>query len=169
MLPCTTKRRITTNLKSINNHKCQKIKLHGALTTKELKKQSTRPTRLVRQTNRENLRQGCGPHGRGWLNGKLRLRADCGLCGVGVVRVAPIGETSSLTPGFLGKWASARHVSCIVLSLAPPPQAARSAARRIAPPQRIPKAPPPYNLSHVHQDKEIGPKRKNRAKLQKES
>ena len=44
-----TKRRITTNLKSVNNQKCQKIKLHGTLTTKELKKQSARPTRLVRQ------------------------------------------------------------------------------------------------------------------------
>ena len=38
MLPCTTKRRITTNVKSINNQKHQKIKLHGTLTTKELKK-----------------------------------------------------------------------------------------------------------------------------------
>ena len=40
---------MTTNLKSINNQKCQKIKLHGTLTTKELKKQSTRTTRLVRR------------------------------------------------------------------------------------------------------------------------
>ena len=48
-LPCTTKRRITTNPKSINNQKCQKIKLQGALTTKELKKKSNRTTRLVCQ------------------------------------------------------------------------------------------------------------------------
>ena len=48
MLPPTTKRRITTNLKSINNQKCQKIKLHGTLTTMELKKQSDRTTRWVR-------------------------------------------------------------------------------------------------------------------------
>ena len=41
------KRRITTNLKTINNQKCQKIKLHGTPTTKGLKKQSTRPTRPV--------------------------------------------------------------------------------------------------------------------------
>ena len=47
-LPHTTKRRITTNVKLINNQKCQKIKLHGTPTTKELKKKSTRPTRLVR-------------------------------------------------------------------------------------------------------------------------
>ena len=38
MLPRTTKRRITTNLKSINNQKCQKIKLHGTPTTEKLKK-----------------------------------------------------------------------------------------------------------------------------------
>ena len=48
-LPCTPKRRITTNLKSLYNQKCQKIKLHGTPTTKELKKQSTKTTRLVCQ------------------------------------------------------------------------------------------------------------------------
>ena len=47
-LPRTMKRRVTTNLQTINNKKCQKIKLHGTPTTKELKKQSTRPTRPVR-------------------------------------------------------------------------------------------------------------------------
>ena len=46
-LPCTTKRRITTNLKSISNQKHQKIKLHGTLRTKKLKKKSTRATRPV--------------------------------------------------------------------------------------------------------------------------
>ena len=34
----TTKRKITTNLKTSNNQNCQKIKLYGGLTTKELKK-----------------------------------------------------------------------------------------------------------------------------------
>ena len=38
MLPHTTKRKITTNLKTINILKCQKIKLHGTPTTKELNK-----------------------------------------------------------------------------------------------------------------------------------
>ena len=46
-LPHTTKGRITTNLKSINNQKCQKIKLHGTPTAKKLKKKSTRTTRPV--------------------------------------------------------------------------------------------------------------------------
>ena len=41
--PPTTKRRITTNLKTINNQNCQKFKLHGSPTTKELKKHSSRP------------------------------------------------------------------------------------------------------------------------------
>ena len=49
MLPCTTQRRITTNLKSVNSQKRQKIKLHGTPTTKELKKKSTRTTRPVRR------------------------------------------------------------------------------------------------------------------------
>ena len=42
-LPHTTKRRTTTYLKTINNQKCQKIKLHGTPTMKELKKHSPRP------------------------------------------------------------------------------------------------------------------------------
>ena len=35
-------KRITTNLKTKNNHNCQKIKLYGNPTTKELKKHSSR-------------------------------------------------------------------------------------------------------------------------------
>ena len=46
-LPRTTKRRITTNLISINNQKRQKIKLHGIPTTKELKRKTTRTRRPV--------------------------------------------------------------------------------------------------------------------------
>ena len=44
MLPHTTKRR-TTNLKTKNNQNCQKIKLYGSPTTKELKKKHS--SRLV--------------------------------------------------------------------------------------------------------------------------
>ena len=36
------KRRITTNLKTKNNQNCHKIELYGSLTTKELKKYSSR-------------------------------------------------------------------------------------------------------------------------------
>ena len=45
MPPHTTKRRITTNLKTKNNQNCQKIELYGSLTTKELKKKQS--SRLV--------------------------------------------------------------------------------------------------------------------------
>ena len=38
ILPHTTKRRITTKLKTKNNQNCQKIELYGNPTTKELKK-----------------------------------------------------------------------------------------------------------------------------------
>ena len=74
LLPYTTKRRITTNFKTIKNRKCQKIKVHGTLTTKELKKHSPR---LVggaemgdRQLNGEDTRQDsghCGWGGAGWM------------------------------------------------------------------------------------------------------
>ena len=44
MLPHTTRRRTITNPKTKNNQNCQKIKLYGSPTTKELKKKhSSRP------------------------------------------------------------------------------------------------------------------------------
>ena len=63
MIPCTTKRKITTNLKSINNQKCQKMKLHGIPTTTELKKQSNILTKPVRPADGENPSQGGNPAG----------------------------------------------------------------------------------------------------------
>ena len=65
LLPRTSKRRITTNLKTINDQNCQKIKLHGTPTTKELKKHSSRPVGGVetgdRQLSGEDTWQGGGP------------------------------------------------------------------------------------------------------------
>ena len=43
----TTKRRITTNSKTKNSENSQEIKLYGTLTTKELKKHSSRLVRGV--------------------------------------------------------------------------------------------------------------------------
>ena len=63
-LPHTTKRRITTNLKTINNQNCQKIKLHGTPTTKVLKKHSFRPVKGVEMgswAGRKDPQQGGGP------------------------------------------------------------------------------------------------------------
>ena len=51
---------ITANLKSINNQKYQKIKLHGTLATTELKKQSNRTTRMVKQLTDRNLGEAGG-------------------------------------------------------------------------------------------------------------
>ena len=45
MPPHTNKRRTTTNLKTKNNQNCQKIKLYGSPTIKELKKKHS--SRLV--------------------------------------------------------------------------------------------------------------------------
>ena len=58
MLPHTTKRRKTTNLKTTNNEECQKIKL----TTKELKKHSPRPVGGAEMGSQdgEDTRQGDG-------------------------------------------------------------------------------------------------------------
>ena len=71
MLLCTTKRRTTTNLKTKINQNCQKIKLYGSLTTKELKKKHS--PRLVggEETGnhgREDAQQGSVPgrQGGGW-------------------------------------------------------------------------------------------------------
>ena len=40
---CTTKRRTTTNLKTENNQNCQKFRLYGSLTTRELEKKHSSP------------------------------------------------------------------------------------------------------------------------------
>ena len=86
--------KITTNLKTINNQKCQKIKLHGTPTAKELKKKFQRDQWVASQEERERTarrwntrtRQGWlrGPKARqrtarakqGWLNGKLKLYSN---------------------------------------------------------------------------------------------
>ena len=114
-LPCTIRRRITTNLKSVNQ-KCQKIKLHGTPTTKELKKKSARTTRLVRIPM-------VRPRRWGWLKAKLRLRADCGLWqGLPQWGKLPVSHESSLESG-----ARDEQGSCTVPSLARSPQDAPAA------------------------------------------
>ena len=162
-LPCTTKRRIITNLKSINNQKCQKTQLHGTLRTKELKKKSPRTTRLVRwQTARagsENLWWGSRLGGQGWLKAKLKLRADCGLWRLLWWEKLPVSYESPLE--------SAPETSrqAALLPLWPLPHRQRSsAARRVALPWGIPKALLPYNNRSPKKD--IGLRWKNRAKPQ---
>ena len=77
-LPHTTKRRTTTYLKTINNQKCQKMKLYRTSTTKELKKHSPRlvggRTQAVHQRGR-TTRQWTSSARQGWLNGKLKSQS----------------------------------------------------------------------------------------------
>ena len=155
--PYTTKRRITTNLKSINNQKCEKIKLHGTPTTKKLKKKSTRTTRPVRTRN-------CGPCGWGWLNRKLRLRAHCrlqrGLLWWEKLQVSQENPLENVLE--TSRWA-------VLFPLWPLPyRQCHSAARRVAPPWWKPKALPPYNLTGVQRQRNMA-QMKDRAKLQRKS
>ena len=68
MLPHTTQRR-TTNLKTKNNQNCQKIKLYGSPTTKELKKKHS--SRLVGGEERGNLGREDMWQGGGWQTGHV--------------------------------------------------------------------------------------------------
>ena len=99
----------------------------------------------------ENLLQGGRPWGQGWLNRKLRLRADCGLqWGLPRWEKLPVSRKSSLEGG-----ARAKQVSCIVPSLAPPPQRAPQCSKEGCPALGIPKAPPPYNLTGVPRQRNV--------------
>ena len=129
----------------MNNQKHQKIKLHGTLTTKELKKQSTRTTRPIRTHGEAGLTEQETETQR-WL--------------WTMVGVAMVGETPSHTQEYqnsLESGARAKQASCIAPSLALPPQIVPqcSSARRVALPWWIPKAPPPYNLTGVPRQRNI--------------
>ena len=69
-LPPTTKRKITTNLKTTNNQKCQKIKLHGTLDNQGIEEtvnqtNQTGRRETGRQADREKPWQGGAPCGQG--------------------------------------------------------------------------------------------------------
>ena len=69
-LPCTTKRRTTTNLKTKTSQNCQKMELYGSLTNKELKKHSSRPVGGAEMGSRAEVRGARW----GWLTGKLKIK-----------------------------------------------------------------------------------------------
>ena len=136
-LPRTTKRRMTTNLKSIKNQKCQKIKQHGTPTTKELKKQSTRTTTPVKWWMQRNRSEEADYVGRADQTGNWdsELTVDYG-------GVATVGETPGLTPGFIESgWELSRQAALFPLWPLPNRQQ-HSAAKRVALPWWIPKPPP---------------------------
>ena len=64
--PCTTKRRTITNLKTKHNQNCQKIKMYGNPTTKELKNKHS--FRLVGGAEMDSQAgEDGGPVGGWWL------------------------------------------------------------------------------------------------------
>ena len=75
-----------------------------------------------------------------------------------MVGVAVVGETPSLTGESVGKWGRDEQVSCIVPSLAPPPQAATQHSKEVCPALGEYLRPQPLTTYQEHRDKEIGPK-----------
>ena len=154
LLPRTTKRKITTNLKLINNQKHQKIKLHETPTTKELKKKSTRTTRLVRQTTqaRKTLARrlsggGAGLTaelgwllGRDWLKGKTEAQSWLGLR-LGLLRW-------EILPVWLERlWKSTLEMSRLSTQVPLWPLPHRQRNQEGCPAQVNTEGPAPYNLS----------------------
>ena len=72
MLPCTTKRRTTTNLKTNSNQNCQKIELYGSPTIKELKKKHS--FRLIGAAELGSWSGEDTWQGSGWRTGQARWR-----------------------------------------------------------------------------------------------
>ena len=109
MLPHTTKRRLAANLKTINKQKYQRIKLHGTLITKELKKHSSRPVGGVKMGSGSWGERGKRTHCKavdhmGEEGPAEQETKDSKPLAVNTVGVAKVGETPSLTREFIGKW-----------------------------------------------------------------
>ena len=137
----------------MNNQKHQKIKLHGTPTkefslTKELKKKinqnkQTSKVAVHRQAAREKLQWGGRLGGWGWLNGKLRLRVDCGLWrGLLWWEKLPVSHGSPLESVL----ETSRRPALFLLWPLPNRQPS-SAAKRFALRGWILQAQSPYNLS----------------------
>ena len=132
-------------------------------------KKSTRTTRPLRwqipRAKSEKPWQGGGPWGWGWLlrwasskgvanlRGKLRFRSGYGLQRLRRWEKLPVSQKSLLESG-----ATAKQVSCIVPSLAPPGQAAPQPQQRRLPCRGEHLRPHPLTTYQVQRDKEIGPK-----------
>ena len=71
---------MTTNLKTKNNQNCQKIKLYGSPTTKELKKKHSFTGGKDRDGNpgEEDMQQGGRPGGQGsgWWTGRSHIHVQ---------------------------------------------------------------------------------------------
>ena len=72
-MPPHTRKKKTTNLKTKNNQNCQKIKLYGSLTTKDLKRnihpdrsEGQRQAARLERTGGKVVAGGRGRGGHGW-------------------------------------------------------------------------------------------------------
>ena len=133
-LPHTTKRRITTNLKTTNKQNCQKIKLCGTLTTMELKKHSLRTIRGMEMgswTERTHSKAAdrTGEAGSGWPENERLKTSGCGiLWGLQRWEQLPVSQDSSLESGV-----RAERDDSIVSSLTPPSQTAPQCSKEGCP------------------------------------
>ena len=142
-------------------------------------KETNRTTRLVTQPIKrtcgkagdcvgwagwEKPQQGCGLCRQGWLNGKLGFRADCGLgrgcCG---------GRNSQSHQSSLeSRLETSRWAALFPLCPQPHRQPHWAGTGGLPCPGEY-LGPRPLTTYQLCQDKEIWPKWKNRARLQKES
>ena len=76
-LPCTTKRRTTTNLKTKNNQNCYKVELYGSLTNKELKKKHS--SRLSGGAATGNWGREDAWQGGGWWTTRSHIHVQINL------------------------------------------------------------------------------------------
>ena len=71
VLPCTTRRRTTTNFKIKNNQNYQKIELYGSVTTKELKKKHS--SKLIGGAEMDDRGGEDSQQGSSWQSGQSHI------------------------------------------------------------------------------------------------
>ena len=160
-LPCTTKRRTTTNLKSINKPKAPENQTAQNSDNQGIKEKINQNNQMNKvedhAADSEKPPGGSGPGAQCWLKVKLRLRADCGLLWllqwekISVSHKSPL--ESALETSRQDAWSPLWPL---------PHRQHTSAARSGATAWWIPKAPPPYNLSGL-------PRQRNLAQMKEQS
>ena len=132
-----TKRRITSNLKTINNQSCQNINLHGTPTNKDLEKDASRLVGRV-EMGRQDAKQAEGTRGKvedhtgeeGLAHWETKDSKPLPVNTVGLRRweKLPVSQESSLESR-----ATAKQTIGIVPSLNPPPQTVPQGSKKGCP------------------------------------
>ena len=148
-------KRVTTNLKSINNQKCQKNQTAWNSDNQRIKE-------TVNQQPDENLRWDSGLWGQDWLNGKLRLRADCELWRLPWWEKFPVSHESLLESG-----ARDKQASCTLPSLAPPPQVVLLHSKEGCPALVNTQGPAPLQLNRCAKTKKYDPNERTEQNFRK--